>query len=347
MELELYLWRPRVTKVILFNAYNGFYFDHFANLCVVAVTNVAEAKPELASNGETTAAPVAEHNEPEQDKEPKDEPISNGSVASTLTNGDACSDNVCKMDPAKATKSEQIYDEQIAISEQKHASGDSAPAINDKIEHKDSAGEGFVAEKPEKLENYENFTQHLPSSGVTLTVVSNREKIVDKSDDSKNEETVDEKPTESEQPKVVEKPIADGTGASSTPKGSPDTTASDVANCSAETAKLVDEPTVAGEPTADAAAVETEVSKQSFRLQVWDNLEKNDLVLFPRPCKGRIPNFKGAHQAAEKLSSTKVFKSCKTIKVNPDKAQEMVRFHTLEVCTISLLIFFSRCRRIV
>ena len=105
-------------------------------------------------------------------------------------------------------------------------------------------------------------------------------------------------------------------------KGSPDSTVTDCTQCSVETAKLADE----SEPQ-----TEPELSKQSIRTKVWDHLDKNDLVVFPRPCQGRIPNFKGAPAAAEKLIALDVFKNSKTIKVNPDKPQEMVRFHTLEV----------------
>ena len=35
----------------------------------------------------------------------------------------------------------------------------------------------------------------------------------------------------------------------------------------------------------------TEVSKWSIRKQIWEHLEENDLVNFPRPCNNRIPNF--------------------------------------------------------
>ena len=35
----------------------------------------------------------------------------------------------------------------------------------------------------------------------------------------------------------------------------------------------------------------TEVSKWSIRKKIWDHLEENDLVNFPRPCNNRIPNF--------------------------------------------------------
>lgn len=39
----------------------------------------------------------------------------------------------------------------------------------------------------------------------------------------------------------------------------------------------------------------------------------------------------GSAAAAEKFTTLDEFKSAKTVKVNPDKPQENVRFHTLEV----------------
>ncbi|KAJ4451022.1 hypothetical protein ANN_02458 [Periplaneta americana] len=73
-----------------------------------------------------------------------------------------------------------------------------------------------------------------------------------------------------------------------------------------------------------------EVTKQGIRKKVWDYLEKHNLSLFPRPVHGRIPNFKGSQEAAQKLSELNVFKHASTVKINPDKPQEAVRFLTLE-----------------
>ncbi|XP_060069132.1 methenyltetrahydrofolate synthase domain-containing protein-like [Ylistrum balloti] len=73
-----------------------------------------------------------------------------------------------------------------------------------------------------------------------------------------------------------------------------------------------------------------EITKQSIRKVVWDYLEQNNLVNFPRPVYNRIPNFKGAANAAEKVPTMAEFKSARVVKVNPDKPQENVRFLTLE-----------------
>lgn len=60
-------------------------------------------------------------------------------------------------------------------------------------------------------------------------------------------------------------------------------------------------------------------------------MESKNLVRFPRPCRGRIPNFLDCFQAAEKLSSEDSFKKAQVISVNLDTPQEGVRFKALEV----------------
>ncbi|KAK6622540.1 hypothetical protein RUM44_002352 [Polyplax serrata] len=83
-------------------------------------------------------------------------------------------------------------------------------------------------------------------------------------------------------------------------------------------------------PTQTSAGTKEETSKYYFRKQVWTHFEKNGLVSFPRPVRGRIPNFHGAPKAAEKLAELDVFKNANFIKVNSDKPQENVRILTLE-----------------
>ncbi|XP_030849360.1 methenyltetrahydrofolate synthase domain-containing protein [Strongylocentrotus purpuratus] len=71
-------------------------------------------------------------------------------------------------------------------------------------------------------------------------------------------------------------------------------------------------------------------SKESIRKMVWDYLEEHDLAEFPRPVHHRIPNFKGAAEACNRLGSMEIFQKAKTIKVNPDKPQQQARFLALE-----------------
>ncbi|XP_071571814.1 methenyltetrahydrofolate synthase domain-containing protein [Temnothorax nylanderi] len=73
-----------------------------------------------------------------------------------------------------------------------------------------------------------------------------------------------------------------------------------------------------------------EVTKSSFRRKVWDYMTKNELVNFPVNIYKRIPNFKGAAEAAQRLIDLDEFKKARVIKINPDKPQEPVRFLALE-----------------
>ncbi|CAK1541069.1 unnamed protein product [Leptosia nina] len=83
-------------------------------------------------------------------------------------------------------------------------------------------------------------------------------------------------------------------------------------------------------PAVSETVLPEEVTKQSYRVKVWRYLENNGLAMFPRPVYNRIPNFKGAQEAAVKLSELDVFKNATTIKVNPDKPQETIRVICLE-----------------
>jgi len=70
--------------------------------------------------------------------------------------------------------------------------------------------------------------------------------------------------------------------------------------------------------------------KAAARKAVWDLLQKKKVARFPFPPHGRIPNFAGARQAAERLLAHPVFKRVRVIKVNPDSPQRWVRQLALE-----------------
>ena len=67
------------------------------------------------------------------------------------------------------------------------------------------------------------------------------------------------------------------------------------------------------------------LSKSEIREKIWKLLEEKNIASFPRPVYGRIPNFKGAEEAALKLYETKEFKNAKLVKVGPDAPQRPVR----------------------
>jgi len=67
------------------------------------------------------------------------------------------------------------------------------------------------------------------------------------------------------------------------------------------------------------------VAKRAIRLRAWSRLEKSGEARFPYPPHGRIPNFAGAREAAERLFELPVLTGARCIKVNPDAPQRPVR----------------------
>lgn len=71
------------------------------------------------------------------------------------------------------------------------------------------------------------------------------------------------------------------------------------------------------------------LTKQTARQAVWDRLKAEKLAAFPFPPHGRIPNFKGAKDAALRLFAEPEWRDAKRIKVNPDSPQKYVRAEAL------------------
>jgi len=67
------------------------------------------------------------------------------------------------------------------------------------------------------------------------------------------------------------------------------------------------------------------MDKQTLRERVWDELEESGVARFPFPPHGRIPNFAGADDAAERLTTTDAWQTADTLKANPDAPQLLVR----------------------
>jgi 5-formyltetrahydrofolate cyclo-ligase len=65
--------------------------------------------------------------------------------------------------------------------------------------------------------------------------------------------------------------------------------------------------------------------REELRRRIWDLMEETNIARFPRPVHGRIPNFVGAEQSALNLLKHDALKTVKTVKVNPDAPQRMVR----------------------
>ena len=69
--------------------------------------------------------------------------------------------------------------------------------------------------------------------------------------------------------------------------------------------------------------------KDRIREEIWKRLEEAKVGSFPKPLKGRIPNFVGAEKVAEKLQELKAFRQASVVKINPDAPQRSVRFLSL------------------
>ncbi|QDG52150.1 5-formyltetrahydrofolate cyclo-ligase [Persicimonas caeni] len=70
--------------------------------------------------------------------------------------------------------------------------------------------------------------------------------------------------------------------------------------------------------------------KQAAREWVWERLREEGQARFPFPVTGRIPNFAGAEQAAERLLDHPIFAGVERIKCNPDSPQKPLRRMALE-----------------
>ncbi|MFQ6053166.1 MAG: 5-formyltetrahydrofolate cyclo-ligase [Candidatus Bathyarchaeia archaeon] len=70
--------------------------------------------------------------------------------------------------------------------------------------------------------------------------------------------------------------------------------------------------------------------KRRLREKVWRLLEERGVARFPRPVRGRIPNFHGSEAAARRILETDEFRRAEVVKVNPDYPQLEVRRGVLE-----------------
>lgn len=70
-------------------------------------------------------------------------------------------------------------------------------------------------------------------------------------------------------------------------------------------------------------------TKGSIRQVIWAHLERTNIAQFPRPCYNRIPNFKGADIANQKLMKIPEFRQARLIEINPDTPQKGARRMTL------------------
>lgn len=65
--------------------------------------------------------------------------------------------------------------------------------------------------------------------------------------------------------------------------------------------------------------------KEQIRNRVWSLFEQLNVATFPRPVYGRIPNFKGAEIAAQKVIALREWQKAHVVKANPDAPQYYLR----------------------
>ncbi len=65
--------------------------------------------------------------------------------------------------------------------------------------------------------------------------------------------------------------------------------------------------------------------KKEIRERIWRILEEKGVARFPKPIRGRIPNFWGSEAAAARLVRHPVFKKARVVFVCPDSPQRPVR----------------------
>lgn len=70
-------------------------------------------------------------------------------------------------------------------------------------------------------------------------------------------------------------------------------------------------------------------AKRLLREEIWRELEAKGVARFPLPCFGRIPNFAGSDEAADRLRALAEWMRAGTVFVSPDFAQRKVRENTL------------------
>ncbi len=78
----------------------------------------------------------------------------------------------------------------------------------------------------------------------------------------------------------------------------------------------------------EASLTELEALKKALREKVWQRLAEAGVARFPGAF-GRIPNFVGAEEAAEKASQLETFQKARYIKANPDSPQFPLRVKAL------------------
>ncbi len=70
-------------------------------------------------------------------------------------------------------------------------------------------------------------------------------------------------------------------------------------------------------------------TKVLVRERVWGDMERLGVARFPTPCRGRIPNFEGSKDVAERLGTLEAYRRSEAVFVGPDVALKACRDRVL------------------
>jgi 5-formyltetrahydrofolate cyclo-ligase len=76
--------------------------------------------------------------------------------------------------------------------------------------------------------------------------------------------------------------------------------------------------------------MDVKVAKKLLRERIWRDLTEKGVATFPLPVFGRVPNFRGSDNAANRVSQLDEWKNAKVVFANPDAAQRGVRENALK-----------------
>jgi len=71
-------------------------------------------------------------------------------------------------------------------------------------------------------------------------------------------------------------------------------------------------------------------AKEAIRRRVWRSMQEQAVARFPLPVEGRIPNFLGAPEAADRATRLAAWRKAEAVKTNPDSPQAPLRRRALE-----------------
>jgi len=72
------------------------------------------------------------------------------------------------------------------------------------------------------------------------------------------------------------------------------------------------------------------MTKDEIRKKIWHLLEDENIADFPRPCYGRIPNFKGSRNVSERIKELIEFENARAVFCAPDMVLKRIREIVLE-----------------